>query len=216
MAVRNTSLGERAAADIRAQHPSAKITVMSCDLSSLQSVKQFAADFQKTGKPCHVLLANAGVMMCPFSLTTDGHEMQFGTNHLGHFVLVSELLPVLKKTGTKEVPARVVVLSSAAHFRWARRRKRLHGPHMGLLFGCVRMHTCAMCGARLPHMAHACMRTQRNAPLTHSTCSIVVLSSAVPHERACMVPNKGPSFGALHACAMCWAGCRTTGAVWWC
>jgi NADP-dependent 3-hydroxy acid dehydrogenase YdfG len=61
MAVRNTSLGEKAAAEIRAQHPSANITVMSCDLSSLQSVKQFAADFTKTGKPCHVLLANADV-----------------------------------------------------------------------------------------------------------------------------------------------------------
>jgi NAD(P)-dependent dehydrogenase (short-subunit alcohol dehydrogenase family) len=118
MAVRNTSLGEKAAADIRAQYPSAKVMVMSCDLSSLQSVKQFAADFKKTGKPCHVLLANAGVMMCPFSLTADGHEMQFGTNHLGHFVLVSELLPVLKKTGTRDEPARVVVLSSASHFRW--------------------------------------------------------------------------------------------------
>jgi len=118
MAVRDTARGEQAAAAIRTQHPSAKLTVMACDLSSLESVKQFAADFAKTGKPCHILLANAGVMMCPYSVTADGHEMQFGTNHLGHFALVQQLLPVLKATGKQAgQPSRVVVLSSAAHFR---------------------------------------------------------------------------------------------------
>lgn len=117
MAVRNTQLGDKAAADIRARHPNAKLAVMHCDLSSLASVKQFAADFKKTGKPCHVLIANAGVMACPFTLTADGHEMQWGTNHLGHFALVTRLLPVLKSTGQKEGQAtRVVMLSSAAHF----------------------------------------------------------------------------------------------------
>lgn len=59
--------------------------------------------------------------MCPFSLTADGHEMQWGTNHLGHYQLVQALLPVLKATGSSssaggQQPARVVVLSSAAHF----------------------------------------------------------------------------------------------------
>ena len=56
-------------------------------------------------------------MACPFQLTSDGHEMQFGTNHLGHFLLVKELLPVMKDTGDKAgTNSRVVVLSSAAHF----------------------------------------------------------------------------------------------------
>jgi NAD(P)-dependent dehydrogenase (short-subunit alcohol dehydrogenase family) len=118
MAVRDTARGEEAAAAIRAQHPSAQLTVMACDLSSLKSVQLFAADFKQTGKPCCILLANAGVMMCPYTLTADGHEMQFGTNHLGHFALITALLPVLKATGQKAgEPARVVVLSSAAHFR---------------------------------------------------------------------------------------------------
>eukprot|EP00879_Flechtneria_rotunda_P021713 GHRR01022894.1.p1 GENE.GHRR01022894.1~~GHRR01022894.1.p1 ORF type:complete len:326 (+),score=65.89 GHRR01022894.1:1058-2035(+) len=117
MAVRDTSRGETAANSIRAQHPNAKLTVMSCDLSSLASVRKFASDFKATGKPCHVLICNAGVMACPFMTTTDGHEMQFGTNHLGHFLLVNELLPVLKETGkTAGQNSRVVVLSSAAHF----------------------------------------------------------------------------------------------------
>jgi NAD(P)-dependent dehydrogenase (short-subunit alcohol dehydrogenase family) len=117
MAVRDTARGEEAAAAIRAQHPSAQLTVMACDLSSLKSVQQFAADFKMTGKPCHILLANAGVMMCPFTLTADGHEMQFGTNHLGHFALVTALLPVLKATGQQAgEAARVVVLSSSSHY----------------------------------------------------------------------------------------------------
>jgi NAD(P)-dependent dehydrogenase (short-subunit alcohol dehydrogenase family) len=90
---------------------------MACDLSSLKSVQLFAADFKQTGKPCCILLANAGVMMCPYTLTADGHEMQFGTNHLGHFALITALLPVLKATGQKAgEPARVVVLSSSAHY----------------------------------------------------------------------------------------------------
>jgi WW domain-containing oxidoreductase len=90
---------------------------MACDLSSLASVKQFADAFKQTGKPCHVLICNAGIMACPFMRTTDGHEMQFGTNHLGHFMLVNELLPVLSDTGAKAgSKSRVVVLSSAAHF----------------------------------------------------------------------------------------------------
>jgi NAD(P)-dependent dehydrogenase (short-subunit alcohol dehydrogenase family) len=150
MAVRNTSLGEKAAAEIRAQHPSAKVTVMACDLSSLESVKQFAADFKKTGKSCHVLLANAGVMMCPFTQTTDGHEMQFGTNHLGHVVLVSELLSVLKKTGTKEVPARVVVLSSAAHFRCVTRQEECMNLKTTVVMVCT--HACL----HVPCAVHAC------------------------------------------------------------
>jgi NAD(P)-dependent dehydrogenase (short-subunit alcohol dehydrogenase family) len=62
-------------------------------------------------------VAPSGVMACPFKLTSDGHEMHFGTNHLGHFLLVKELLPVLKDTGAKAGSnSRVVVLSSAAHF----------------------------------------------------------------------------------------------------
>lgn len=57
-----------------------------------------------------ILVLNAGVMMCPYSETTDGVEMQFGTNHLGHFHLVQELMPALE-----ESHARVVTVSSNAH-----------------------------------------------------------------------------------------------------
>lgn len=117
MAVRDVERGEQAAASIRTQHPKAKLTVMHCDLASLASVRTFTETFKQLQKPCHILLANAGVMACPFGRTADGHELQFGINHLGHFALVQQLMPVLRDTaeGCGE-PGRVVVLSSAAHF----------------------------------------------------------------------------------------------------
>jgi len=61
IAVRDTDKGEAAAADIRAKHPAAKLTVQELDLSSLKSVKKFAEHYRNSGKPCHVLIANAGM-----------------------------------------------------------------------------------------------------------------------------------------------------------
>jgi WW domain-containing oxidoreductase len=103
--------------DIRTQHPNANVTVMACDLSSLASVRDFAATYKGSGKPCHILIANAGVMACPFMLSAEKHEMQFATNHLGHHLLTKELLPVLTSSAQQAGSnSRVVVLSSAAHF----------------------------------------------------------------------------------------------------
>jgi NAD(P)-dependent dehydrogenase (short-subunit alcohol dehydrogenase family) len=78
------------------------------DLASLASVRKAADELAKRGK-LDAIVANAGVMACPEGRTADGFETQFGTNHLGHFVLVNHLVPLLR------APARVVVLSSAAH-----------------------------------------------------------------------------------------------------
>lgn len=64
IAVRDTARGEAAAADIRAKHPGAQLRVMACDLSSLASVQRFAAEYAASGKPCHVLIANAGARAC--------------------------------------------------------------------------------------------------------------------------------------------------------
>mmetsp|Transcript_38375 Transcript_38375/g.91018 ORF Transcript_38375/g.91018 Transcript_38375/m.91018 type:complete len:269 (+) Transcript_38375:355-1161(+) len=87
------------------------VEVMQCDLASLQSVKEFATAFNSLSRPLHCIVCNAGVMACPYTETSDGFEMQFGTNHLGHFLLVNELLPSLKAANG----ARVVVVASAAH-----------------------------------------------------------------------------------------------------
>jgi NAD(P)-dependent dehydrogenase (short-subunit alcohol dehydrogenase family) len=79
------------------------------DLSSLASVRACADKLDAAGKPFDVVIANAGVMACPFGRTADGFETQFGTNHLGHFVLVNRIAGLIKPGG------RLVNLSSAAH-----------------------------------------------------------------------------------------------------
>jgi NAD(P)-dependent dehydrogenase (short-subunit alcohol dehydrogenase family) len=88
------------------------VTFMALDLSSLESVKAFAAHYKEKGYPLHVLINNAGVMALPrFSTSKDGYEMQWATNHLGHFLLTLLLHPVLKSSA----PSRVVNVSSMAH-----------------------------------------------------------------------------------------------------
>ncbi len=88
------------------------VTLYQADLASLDSIREFVATFLQDGPDrIDVLIANAGIMACPQGQTTDGFELQFGTNHLGHFLLVNRLMHLL----TTGPPARVVVLSSAGH-----------------------------------------------------------------------------------------------------
>ncbi|GJP67895.1 hypothetical protein CLOP_g24653 [Closterium sp. NIES-67] len=89
---------------------------MALDLASLKSVRAFAADYLRLNRPLHVLVNNAGVMLCPFMLTADGYENQFGTNHVGHFLLTNLLLPKLKETAQQEgTETRIVLVSSMGH-----------------------------------------------------------------------------------------------------
>lgn len=83
------------------------------ELDSLNSVRSFAGWFLERFDELHVLINNAGVMACPQGRTTDGFETQFGTNHLGHFLMTGLLRPALVAAGS----ARVVALSSRAHHR---------------------------------------------------------------------------------------------------
>jgi NAD(P)-dependent dehydrogenase (short-subunit alcohol dehydrogenase family) len=85
------------------------VELVEADLASLASVRKAAKDLIARAKPFDAIIANAGVMACPKGKTQDGFETQFGTNHLGHFVFVNHLVPLLH-TG-----ARVVTLSSAGH-----------------------------------------------------------------------------------------------------
>jgi NAD(P)-dependent dehydrogenase (short-subunit alcohol dehydrogenase family) len=88
------------------------IELHQADLASLDSIRACTDAFLADGHArIDVLIANAGIMACPQGTTTDGFELQFGTNHLGHFLLVNRLLPLLLTGG----PARVVTLSSAGH-----------------------------------------------------------------------------------------------------
>lgn len=110
MAVRNQAKGAAAAEEIRAAVPSAKIALKQLDLSSLESVAALGTELNAEGRPIDILVNNAGVMQPPQRETTsDGFELQFGSNHLGHFALTAHLLPLLRAGH-----ARVVSLSSLA------------------------------------------------------------------------------------------------------
>jgi NAD(P)-dependent dehydrogenase (short-subunit alcohol dehydrogenase family) len=111
MAVRDIDKGLDAADRVRESVPDADLIVRQLDLASLASVRAFAEEFLAERDTIDVLINNAGVMACPQATTDDGFEMQFGTNHLGHFLLTSLLTPALL-TGS---PARVVALSSRGH-----------------------------------------------------------------------------------------------------
>ena len=116
LAVRNTDKGNQAAQDIRAASPDAQVVVEQLDLASLASVEAFADRLLTRDQPINTLINNAGIMTPPTRhITTDGFELQFGTNYLGHFALTGRLLPLLRKTGS----SRVVTLSSLTNRRGA-------------------------------------------------------------------------------------------------
>lgn len=113
LAVRNLDKGDAAAEDLEAEIPGVKVDVMQLDLADLDSVHQFADDYRGRFDKLDILINNAGIMVPPYRETKDGFELQFGTNHLGHFALTGRLLEVLLATDK----SRVVVVSSSAHTR---------------------------------------------------------------------------------------------------
>jgi NAD(P)-dependent dehydrogenase (short-subunit alcohol dehydrogenase family) len=111
LAVRDTQAGDRTAAEITASTGGAAVSVSRLDLSDQASVSAFAERWQG---PLDLLVNNAGVMALPtLELTGQGWELQFATNHLGHFALALGLHPALRAAGT----ARIVSLSSVGHLR---------------------------------------------------------------------------------------------------
>lgn len=111
MAARNMEKGQAAINDIMLENESAKVKLMQLDLADLRSVREFANTFSSQFNHLDLLINNAGVMIPPYGKTKDGFELQFGSNHLGHFALTGLLLPLLKITSG----SRVVTLSSIAH-----------------------------------------------------------------------------------------------------
>src|SRR5262245_53632767 len=110
LGVRDLEKGEAASSPVR-DAAKGEVELRRVDLADLASVRAFTDAVAADLDELHLLIANAGVMACPEGRTTDGFELQFGTNHLGHFVLVNRLVPVL----VAGAPSRVVVLSSAGH-----------------------------------------------------------------------------------------------------
>jgi len=111
LAVRNLEKGNAALARIVAAQPQADVTLQQLDLASLASVRSAAAALRDSYPRIDLLINNAGVMWTPRQVTADGFELQFGTNHLGHFALTGLLLDhLLEVRGS-----RVVTVSSMAH-----------------------------------------------------------------------------------------------------
>jgi NAD(P)-dependent dehydrogenase (short-subunit alcohol dehydrogenase family) len=119
LACRDLEKGEAALAHLREEAPSARAELAALDLSSLASIRAFAAQEVARQRPLHVLINNAGVMAVPTrTLTSDGFEMQFGTNVLGHFALTGLLWPALELAARESSdPPRVVTIASIAHKR---------------------------------------------------------------------------------------------------
>ena len=109
-AARDLAKAERATAEVRAQAANGGgLELVELDLASLESVRACADALLGKGRPFDVVIANAGVMRTPFGRTTDGFETQFGTNHLGHFVLVNRIASLIAPGG------RLVNVSSSGH-----------------------------------------------------------------------------------------------------
>jgi NAD(P)-dependent dehydrogenase (short-subunit alcohol dehydrogenase family) len=109
LAARNPHALADTAEWVRAEVPAARVSTVVLDLTSLASVRTAAATARDLAPQIHILMNNAGVMFTPFGRTSDGFEMQFGTNHLGHFELTRLLTPQLADG------ARIVILSSDGH-----------------------------------------------------------------------------------------------------
>ncbi|KAM5244927.1 retinol dehydrogenase 11 [Hipposideros larvatus] len=111
IACRDVQKGELVAREIQTMTGNQQVLVRKLDLADTNSIRAFAKDFLAEEKHLHILINNAGVMMCPYSKTADGFEMHIGVNHLGHFLLTHLLLEKLKESA----PSRVVNVSSLAH-----------------------------------------------------------------------------------------------------
>jgi len=111
MLCRNKVRGEEALAEVRRLSENKSVDLMICDLSSIRSIEDFCIEFRKRYDKLHVIINNAGVIVPGRHETLDGYELQFGVNHLGHFLLTNRLLNLLEDSA----PSRIVNVTSGAH-----------------------------------------------------------------------------------------------------
>lgn len=111
LAARNLEKLKATAAAITESTGNNQLSVLECDLGRFASIREAAAQALEMAPSLDLLINNAGVMACPLERTAEGHEMQFGTNHLGHFLFTCLLVPALEASGN----ARIINLSSGGH-----------------------------------------------------------------------------------------------------
>lgn len=115
LACRDMAKAEKVAREIRETTANKNILVKKLDLASLKSIRSFGEEIMREESRLDILINNAGIMRCPHWKTEDGFEMQFGVNHLGHFLLTNLLIDLLKKTS----PSRIINVSSLYH-KWGK------------------------------------------------------------------------------------------------
>ncbi len=116
--VRNRAKGERALERVAQEVPGARASLRDLDLSSLASVEALAATLLDEGEPVHLFIGNAGVMTPPERQTTsDGLELQFGSNHIGHVALVARILPLLR-VGRARVTSQISIAANRGAINW--------------------------------------------------------------------------------------------------
>jgi NAD(P)-dependent dehydrogenase (short-subunit alcohol dehydrogenase family) len=123
---RDSTRGAAVVSEIENSFPDVKATFVACDLASLASVEKGAKQFTSASDRLDILMCNAGVMALPPGLTKDGYEVQFGTNHVGHALLIKLLLPTLLRTAELPNSAVRIVLNTSLGFRGA--------PKSGVIF----------------------------------------------------------------------------------
>ncbi|XP_014501807.1 short-chain dehydrogenase TIC 32, chloroplastic-like, partial [Vigna radiata var. radiata] len=116
MGVRNLVTAKDVKEGILKEIPTAKLDYMELDLSSVTSVRNFASNFISSGLPLNILVNNAGIYGTPFTLSENNIELQFATNHIGHFLLTNLLLDTMKKTTHESKrEGRIVNVASCAY-----------------------------------------------------------------------------------------------------
>ncbi|KAF2753448.1 oxidoreductase [Pseudovirgaria hyperparasitica] len=116
MGARTASKAEQAIKEIKAVVPDAPVSHIPLDLTSFESISACAKQFNEKESRLDILYNNAGIMATPMGLTKEGYEIQFGTNHMGHFLLTRLLLPKMEKTADEpNADVRIVNVSSEGH-----------------------------------------------------------------------------------------------------
>lgn len=111
MVCRSKERGEEALREVRALSGNNAVELMLCDLTSLTSISNFCLELRKKYERLDVLINNADVSLPGYHQTAEGYELQFGVNHLGHFLITKELLDLL----ISSAPARIINIASGAH-----------------------------------------------------------------------------------------------------
>nr|XP_020448261.1 retinol dehydrogenase 11-like [Monopterus albus] len=137
LACRSESRGAAAVKEIREKTGNSDVHLRLVDLSSLDSVRDFAKGVLEEEKALHILVNNAGASGLPRQITKDGFDVSFATNHLGPFLLTSLLLELMKRSA----PARIVTVSSANHKNGQMDFKHFHGENLTYYFDKVYNNT---------------------------------------------------------------------------